>query len=53
MIIEIPKNTTPEEIAALLAKKKPAKKSLRKFVGKLQRGLDSLAYQNEARNEWN
>ena len=53
MITEIPKNATPEEVKALLVRKRPAKKSLREFVGKLQRGFDGLTYQKEARDEWN
>ena len=53
MTTEIHKNATPEEIKALLSKRKPAKKSLREFVGKLQRGFDGLAYQKGVRDEWN
>ncbi len=51
MIIEINKNTKPEILKEML-KKAPRKNTLRKFVGKLKRGLDGLAYQKEARNEW-
>ena len=53
MITEIPKDATPEEVKTLLAKKKITKKSLRQFVGKLQRGFDGLTYQKEVRDEWN
>lgn len=51
MVIEINKNTKQETLNELL-KATPRKKTLRKFVGKLKRGLDGLTYQNEMRNEW-
>lgn len=51
MVIEINKDTKPEVVRELL-KQTPKKHTLRKFVGKLKRGLDGLNYQNEARNEW-
>ncbi len=50
MIIEINKDTKQEALKAML-KRVPQKHTLRQFVGKLKRGLDGLAYQNEARNE--
>ena len=51
MVIEINKDTKPETVRELL-KKVPRKHTLRKFVGTLKRGIDGLAYQKEARNEW-
>jgi hypothetical protein len=51
MIIEINKDTKPEKLKELL-KSAPRKHTLRKFVGKLKRGLDGLDYQKEVRNEW-
>lgn len=52
MVIEIKKGMTPEQIRALLDRKKTAKKDLQKHVGTLKRGLDGLAYQKEVRHEW-
>lgn len=52
MVIEVRKEMAPEEIKALLAEKKSSEKGLQKHVGKLKRDLDGLAYQKEARHEW-
>ena len=53
MVVEIKKNISPSELKALLEASSMKKVGLRKFVGKLKRGLDGLAYQKEIRNEWN
>jgi hypothetical protein len=51
MVIEISKDAKPETIRELL-KQTTRKHTLRKFVGKLKRGLDGLDYQKQARHEW-
>jgi hypothetical protein len=53
MVIEIKKDTSPTELQVLLKVSSSGKKTgLRKFVGKLKRGIDGLEYQKELRNEW-
>ena len=52
MVIDINKDTKLETVRELI-KQTPKKNTLRKFVGKLKRGLDGLDYQKEVRNEWN
>jgi hypothetical protein len=52
MVVEIKKNISSSELKTLLETSSSKKVGLRKFVGKLKRGLDGLAYQKEMRNEW-
>lgn len=54
MIIEIKKPVTKEKVQQALSRfaKENKKKSLRKHFGELKRGLDGVAYQKKARNEW-
>lgn len=54
MIIEIKKPVTNEKVKQALAHiaKGSKKKSLRKHFGNLKRGLNGVAYQKKARNEW-
>ena len=54
MVIEIKKNTPPEEVNRLLSKIKPENKkkvALSDFFGKLPNIGDGLAYQKKVRNE--
>lgn len=54
MIIEIKKPVTKEKVKEALIRfsKKNKRKTLRKHFGELKRGLDGVAYQKKARNEW-
>ena len=54
MVIEIKKDTPPEEVKRLLDKIKPESKkkvTLSDFFGKLPNIGDGLAYQKKVRNE--
>lgn len=54
MIIEIKKPVTKEKVKEALIRfsKENKKKTLRKHFGELKRGLNGVAYQKKARNEW-
>lgn len=54
MVVEIKKPVTKEKVKEALSmiSKEGKKKSLRKHFGKLQRGMDGVAYQKKMRNEW-
>jgi hypothetical protein len=56
MVLVIKKNTTTDEVRAILrkARKKKLKKKngMEAFFGKLPKIEDGLRYQKKARNEW-
>ena len=54
MTIEIKNPVTKEKLQQAIEQlsKESNKKTLRKHFGKLKRGLDELAYQKQARDEW-
>ena len=56
MVLEIKKNTSTDEVKAILRKarqkKAKKKKGLNAFFGKLPAIGDGLKYQKKSRNEW-
>ncbi len=56
MVLVIKKNTSTEEVRAILrkarAKRTTKKASVKSFFGKLPNIEDGLTYQKKARNEW-
>ncbi|MBD3749264.1 MAG: hypothetical protein IE931_07200 [Sphingobacteriales bacterium] len=53
-IIEVNKNVSSKELEKELTKIQNQKKpiDLKKYVGKIDFGIDGLTYQLETRNEW-
>ena len=56
MVIEINKNTSPEEVIKILDKLKKnsnkPKKNISEFFGKIPDIEDGLVFQKKVRNEW-
>jgi two-component SAPR family response regulator len=54
MTIELKTPVTKEKLQEAISKlnKETSKKTLRQHFGKLKRGLDSLEYQKQVRDEW-
>ncbi len=55
MVIEIKKDTPPEEVKKILEtlrKKTKPKKDISEFFGKIPDIEDGLAFQKRVRNEW-
>jgi hypothetical protein len=56
MVLVIKKNTSSEEVRAILrksgSKRKKKKTGIKTFFGKLPMIEDGLKYQKKARNEW-
>ncbi len=53
MVVEVAKNAKEEKVREAVKKiTAKTKKDASKFFGKLKDGVDGLAYQKKARNEW-
>jgi hypothetical protein len=54
MVVEIKGPVTKEKVIQAIDRlsKEKEKKSLRKHFGKLKRGLNSVTFQQNIRNEW-
>ena len=53
MVVEVAKNAKKEKVREAVNKvTAKTKKDASKFFGKLKDGVDGLAYQKKARNEW-